>query len=144
MDFIGYGLAGLLFFVGLWIGKRTERNAIEREQQTHEDQTKEIVQKAKEELVPLFGREVRKVLEVAGLSKEQIDSPIVQDAIQASASSIIDTWEGLAAGGSVILYPPTPGGTYTAGTIPGITEETEEQKEEDGEKDKSEEEEGLK
>ncbi len=115
-------LAVVLFFVGQWLMKRADKNL-----------AKKIWQKQKEELVPLFGREMIKVLEAAGLSKKQIDSPVVQEAIQASASSIIDTWEGPLAG-SVIFYSPSSGGTYTAGLVPGITEETKEQKKRTGRK----------
>jgi len=114
-------LSVVLFAIGQKKGRQAERKSIERDQQTHKDQTTIIM------------REMIKFLESAGLSRKQIESSVVQDAIQMSASTIIDAWKGPIAGSTVYCSPPGPIGTYTAGLVPRITEETKEQKEEDRE-----------
>ena len=105
-------LSVVLYAIGQKKGRQAERKAIERERQTHKDQTEEI-------------------LGTLGYSREQIESPVVQDAIQVSASTVISMPEGpLSVVGSI--HPPTVF-TGASGKVPGITKENDEQKEEDKE-----------
>lgn len=128
INYLGVLLTVGLFFVGQWLIKRAERKTIERDKQIHKDQEKKIWEKQKKELVPLLVREVMKALESKGYSKEQTESPVVQDAIHMSATTIINTWKGPIVGSTAWCDEP---GHIIEDIFPGITKEDDKQKEED-------------